>query len=86
MQSQSFHHAICMRLRPKMMQIAVQYASSCDAWRVYLHFKVASHAHENELFISVWSRRKVLKTRKEVDSSHARKGFRGERNLKVFMG
>ena len=41
MQSQSFHHAICMRLRPKMMQIAVQYASSCDAWRVYLHFKVA---------------------------------------------
>ena len=33
MQSQSFYHAICMRLRPKMMQIAVQYASSCDAWR-----------------------------------------------------
>ena len=41
MQSQSFYHAICMRLQPKMMQIAVQYASSCDAWRAYLHFKMA---------------------------------------------
>ena len=41
MQSQSFHHAICMRFRPKMMEIAVQYVSSCDALRAYLHFKVA---------------------------------------------
>ena len=41
MQSQSFYHAICMRLQPKMMQIAVQSASSCDALRAYLHFKVA---------------------------------------------
>ena len=48
--------------------------------------EMALQKHGKCVFISVWSRRKVLKTRKEVDSFHARKGFRGERNLKVFMG